>query len=309
MPATAAASLEGQGVRRAPRRVRVDPVVVCFIAVALVFIAVEIVPVAWAVMLGFMHSGPFAAHATYAGLDNYAATFADPGFWSALRIGALYAVLSTALEVVVGVGIAVLLHRHGGIFVRSLTLLPYVVPTVTTALAWRWITDSLYGILDQTLLSLHLISRPIEFAATSPWALTLVILVSTWQFTPFVILVLLANLGTIPLSVYDAALVDGANWRQEFLHITLPILRAPILLVILLRGIWMFNRFDIIWLLTSGGPLGSTTTLPVYAYIKAFSDNDYGLASAASTVIFLLLLVFGIIYIRAFRPEQEVVRA
>jgi len=309
VPAPASTSAARQQERRRRVRWRPDFASVGFVLVALVFISVEIIPVAWAVMLGFMHSGPFTARASYAGIDNYVQTFSDPTFWSALEVGLVYAGISVAFEVVLGIAVAILISRYAGTFVRALTLLPYVIPTVTTALVWRWMTDSLYGILNHLLLKLHLVGTPIEFTGNGFWAMALVVAASVWQFTPFVVLVIVANLGTIPPSIYEAARVDGATWWKELRYITLPMLRAPILLVVLLRSIWMFNRFDVIWLLTSGGPLGSTTTLPVYAYVQAFANNDYGLASAASTVIFVLLLVFGITYIKAFKPEQEVVRA
>lgn len=287
---------------------RLDFSGIALLLVAGLFIAVMIVPVTWAIVLGFSNSGPFQARMTFAGLNNYVEIFSDAAFWRALVIGTVYAVTSTVLEVVLGVGIAILIFRHGSSLVTSFALMPYMIPTVTTALVWRWMTDSLNGIFNQVMVQSGLLGSPIEFTSTGGLAMSLVIAASVWQFTPFVVLVILANLGTISPSVYEAARVDGVNWWQELTHITIPMLRAPILLVILLRGIWMFNRFDIIWLLTSGGPIGGTTTLPLYAYVQAFGNNEYGVGGAASTVIFMILLVFGIVYIRAFHPEKEVAR-
>jgi multiple sugar transport system permease protein len=281
---------------------------VSLLLVSVVFVCVMIVPVTWAIFLGFTHSGPFQPRSAYAGLENYQQIFTDPAFWKALWVGLLYAVISTTLEVVLGVGIAILLFRHAQAFVTSFVLMPYMIPTVTTALIWRWMTDNLNGILNQVLVSWGLLSGAIDFTGSGALAMALVVMASVWQFTPFVVLVILANLGTISPSIYEAARVDGVSWWQELVHITIPMLRAPILLVILLRGIWMFNRFDVIWLLTSGGPLGSTTTLPLYAYVQAFGNNDYGMGGAASTIIFLILLVFGIVYIRTFHPERELAR-
>lgn len=289
-------------------RPRLDFISLSFPLVASIFIVVMIIPVVWAILLGFTHSGPFQAQTTYAGLDNYRAVLADPAFWRALRIGVSYALLTTALEMVLGVGIAILLFKSGKPIFTSLALLPYMIPTVTTALVWHWMTDSLYGIVNHLLLQGGLVDMPVDFAGNSGWAFTLITIASVWQFTPFVILVTLSNLGTIPQSVYEAAHIDGANWWQQVFRITLPIIRASILLVLLLRGIWMFNRFDVIWLLTSGGPLGSTSTLPVYAYERAFGDNTYGPAGATSTIIFGILLVVGIVYMRVFQPEKEIAR-
>jgi multiple sugar transport system permease protein len=287
---------------------RLDFSGIALIFVATLFICVMVVPVAWAILLGFMHGGPFQPQETFAGLDNYTHIFTDQAFWRALWIGVLYAVISTALEVILGVGIAVLLFRHSKAFVTSFVLAPYMIPTVTTALVWRWMTDNLNGIFNQVLVDSGAVTQAVDFTGSGILAMSLVVVASVWQFTPFVVLVILANLGTISPSVYEAARVDGANWWKELIHITIPMLRAPILLVILLRGIWMFNRFDVIWLLTAGGPLGSTTTLPLYAYVQAFSNNDYGLGGAASTIIFLILLVFGVFYIRTYHPERELAR-
>ncbi len=290
------------------KRAKLDFSSISLLLVSFLFIAVLIVPVTWAIILGFTYSGPFQAGVTFAGLDNYRTIFSDASFWQALAVGTAYAVISTALEVVLGVAIAILIYRYASGLVVSFVLMPYMIPTVTTALIWRWMTDSLNGIFNQMMIETGLIGTAIEFTSTGVLAMSLVTAASVWQFTPFVVLIVLANLGTISPSVYEAARVDGVNWWQELVYITLPMLRATILLVILLRGIWMFNRFDIIWLLTGGGPMGGTTTLPLYAYMRAFYDNDYGLGGAASTVIFVILLVFGIIYIRVFQPEKEVAR-
>lgn len=289
-------------------RARFDFMSVSFSVVAVVFIAVMIIPVAWAVMLGFTNSGPFQSEATYAGLANYKAVLSDPAFWRALGVGISYALITTALEMILGVGVAILLFKSGKPIFTSLALLPYMIPTVTTALVWHWMTNSLYGIVNHVMLQIGWIDMPVDFAGHSTWAFVLISVASIWQFTPFVILVTLSNLGTIPQSVYEAAYIDGANWWQQIFRITLPIIRASILLVLLLRGIWMFNRFDVIWLLTAGGPMGATSTLPVYAYERAFGDNTYGPAGATSTIIFGILLVVGIFYMRVFKPEQEVAR-
>lgn len=287
---------------------RFDAIVVGFLIVAALFLTIQILPIVWGIGMAFTSSGPFVARPTYVGFANFEVIFGDPAFWSSLRHGLVYAALSTLFQVVIGVALAVLLFKKAGPLPRSLALLPYMVPVVTGALAWRWIADPLYGYLNHALMGLGVIAEPVNFA-TSPWlAMPFVVFVSVWQFTPFVILVMLASLSTVPKSVYEAALVDGVTWWSEFRSITLPILRASILLVILLRSIWMFNRFDVIWLITGGGPRGATNTLPLYAYTQAFVENDYGTAGAVSVVIFVILLVFGLAYLGIFKPEKDVLR-
>ena len=145
---------------------------IALLLVASLFIAVMIVPVTWAIILGFTNSGPFQAHMTFAGLDNYREILGDPAFWRALLIGTIYAVVSTVLEVVLGVGIAILIFRHGSPFVTSFALMPYMIPTVTTALVWRWMTDSLNGIFNQLMVQSGLLDQAIEFTSTGVLAMS-----------------------------------------------------------------------------------------------------------------------------------------
>lgn len=295
-----------QRARGVRRRLTVELVFV--VAVGIAFLALEVVPIAAAIVLSFERSGPFTPRASWAGTSQYAAVLADPVFWRALRNGATYALACTALQLPLGVGAALALHAWGSTLSTSLALLPYLIPTVSVTLAWSWILNGLYGILNHALVGLGLARHPIFFLQDPRWAMPAVVAVSVWQFTPFVILVTLANLQTIPSHLYEAARIDGAGAFGQLWHVTLPLLRAPILLVLLLRSVWMFNRFDVIWLLTGGGPLHATTTLPVYAYVQTFENGSYGLGAAVSTVIFLLLVAFGVAYFQLVRPHEEVVR-
>jgi multiple sugar transport system permease protein len=288
---------------------RIDPIVVGFSLVSVLFVTVKVIPILWGLTLGFTASSAFSPTPVFVGLENFAIILGDPAFWSALGVGVVYAAATTALQVVVGVAAALLLFKHGGPATRSMALLPYMIPAVTGVLAWRWISDGLYGIANHLLLAWGVVAQPISFASSPGWAMPLAIAASVWQFTPFVVLVILATLSGIPGTIYEASRIDGTTWWSELRYITLPMLRSAVLLIVLLRSIWMFNRFDIIYLLTGGGPRGATTTLPLYAYVQAFVENDFGTAGAASSVIFCLLLTFGIIYLRAFQPEREVVRA
>jgi multiple sugar transport system permease protein len=279
------------------------------IAACTLFVGVQIFPIIWGLGLGFFSTGPFSTTSTFVGFDNFQSVLSDSDFWSALLHGCIYAVSCVTIQVVVGVAISVLIYRHANSLARSFVILPLMVPAVTGALAWRWITNNVYGIVNHLLLSVGLIHTGLDFANSPYLALPFVIAVSVWQFTPFVVLIMMANLGTIPQATYEAARIDGASGFSEFFYITLPLLKSSIMLVILLRTIWMFNRFDVIWLLTQGGPRGATTNLPLYAYFQAFAENDYGAAGAVSAIMFLILVVFGMAYLITFKPEQQVVRA
>src|SRR5262249_27828053 len=160
------------------------------------------------------------------GRANFEIIFADPALWSALAKGGIYAALSTLFQVTLGVAIAVLLFKHAGPVTRSLALLPYMIPVVTGALAWRWIADHLYAIMNHASMRAGRMPAPVDLATSPYLAMPFVVFASVWQFTPFVVLVILASLGTVPRSVYEAARVDGVNAWTEFRYITLPILRA-----------------------------------------------------------------------------------
>jgi multiple sugar transport system permease protein len=291
------------------RKWQFDPVMGAAAVACLLFLGVQIFPIGWGLALGLFNTGPFSATSDFVGLDNFKEVLSDPDFWRALLRGCIVAAGCVSIQVVVGVIISVLIYRHAGSVTRSFIILPLMIPAVTGALAWRWITNDVYGIVNHVLLSSGLIHTGLDLANSPVLALPFVIAVSVWQFTPFVVLIMLANLGTIPQATYEAARIDGATGFTEFFYITLPLLKSSIMLIILLRTVWMFNRFDIIWLLTEGGPRGATTTLPLYAYLQAFGENDYGAAGAVSAIIFLILLVFGTAYLTIFKPEQQVVRA
>jgi len=147
----------------------------------------------------------------------------------------------------------------------------------------------------------HALQRAANHAATAKGT---IVLVSVWIWTPFVVTCVLAGLQTIPVQLYEAARVDGAGAWKQFWHITLPGLRSVLIVVILLRGIWMFNKFDVIWLLTKGGPLNETETLPTLAYRKAFLEFDLGGGAAVATISFLMLASIILIYLRVFPIDE-----
>jgi multiple sugar transport system permease protein len=189
---------------------------------------------------------------------------------------------------------------------RGLVLLPYVLPSVASALIWKWIYNDLLGVLNYGLLALSLIDQPIGWLARPELAMPAVIAVAVWKNMPFVVLVVLARLQTIPGEYYEAAAVDGANAWQRFWRITLPQLRTILLIVVLLRFLWVFNEFDTIWLLTQGGPLQATVTLSILAYTRAFVEFKISQGVAVTVCMMLFLAVVSVGYFRAYRVEEEV---
>ena len=257
-------------------------------------------PLIYAVMLSFYSARSFMSEPEWAGLSNYIKVLQDPLFWNSLTNGLTIALSSIVLQVVLGVGIAMVLNKRflGQTVARSIAILPYFLPTVVACLVAQWVLEPNYGLVKSALASIGV--GMLDWSSHAFTAKGTIILVSVWLWTPFVVTCVLAGLQTIPTQLYEAARVDGAGAWTQFWHITIPGLRSVLIVVILLRGIWMFNKFDLIWLLTKGGPLNQTETLPTLAYRKSFIEYNLGGGAAVATISFLLLLGVILIYLRLF---------
>ena len=257
-------------------------------------------PLIYAVMLSFYSARSFMSEPEWAGLSNYIKVLQDPLFWNSSTNGLTIALSSIVLQVVLGVGIAMVLNKRflGQTVARSIAILPYFLPTVVACLVAQWILEPNYGLVKTALASIGV--GMLDWSSHAFTAKGTIILVSVWLWTPFVVTCVLAGLQTIPTQLYEAARVDGAGAWTQFWHITIPGLRSVLIVVILLRGIWMFNKFDLIWLLTKGGPLNQTETLPTLAYRKSFIEYNLGGGAAVATISFLLLSGVILIYLRLF---------
>jgi multiple sugar transport system permease protein len=190
-------------------------------------------------------------------------------------------------------------------FVRGITLFPYMLPTIVTILLWKWLLSATYGPVNYVLQAFGIIEAPVIWLGAD-WLMASTIFVAVWQFFPFVVISLLARLQTIDLQLYEAAAIDGANAWRRFLHITLPELRHILYVVILLRTFFMFTKFDLPWLMATGGGLQRLIeNLPVFAFRKTFATFQAGEGAAISVSLFMLLVVLTILYFWVFRREGE----
>ncbi len=243
----------------------------------------------------------------FIGLQNYVNMISDPVFHIALRNTAMWTIGVVFFQYVIGLGVALLLNEpipFRGFF-RGLVLVPWVVPSVVAALDWRWIYVPDYGILNYILRTIGLISDPIQWLSDRHTAMIAVIIVGVWKSVPFMAVVLLAGLQSIPKELYDAAEVDGASTLQRFWFITMPNLRYLSAIVTMLAIIWTFNDFDIVYVMTKGGPSNATHLLSTYAYLSAFTYSDLGYAAAISVFMLSILLIFAIIYSRMLTKGSE----
>lgn len=276
-----------------------------FLAAVLTTAGLILVPVFHAIQLSFYKSTSFVGAADWAGLDNYARVLASDDFWHSLGVGFVFAGFAIALQVTLGILFALLLNMpfRGRPLIRGIAVLPYLLPTIVVALTFRWMLDGSFGLFTNWAMDLGF-SRPAWFE-TPAAALSMVILVSVWTWTPFVTITFLAALQTVPKTLYEAARVDGANAWYRFWHITIPALAPVLTVIVLLRSIWMFNKFDIVWLMTKGGPLSATEHLPILAYRRAFMQFDIGGGAAIATISFLILSVLIFVYFQFFPLDEK----
>ena len=230
----------------------------------------------------------------FAGLDNFTTIFTDDTFWPSVWRTVEWTALSVAGEYVLGIGSALALARSvpGVSAFRALVIVPWVVPIVVAGLDWSWMLSPDFGVINSWLMRAGLIHQPINWLGRLDLALPTVALANIWRSFPFYTISFLAALQSIPADIREAAALDGAGPVARFRHITLPYLRPVTVTLILLHVIWTAINFDFIWVMTEGGPLNASQTLPIMIYRYGMQDFDVGAASALATVI-LGVLVSG----------------
>ena len=243
----------------------------------------------------------FNGRAPFIGLDNYAATLTDPIFLRALGNTGLFTLGSLAGQFVLGLALALYFRRRFPLsgLLRSLLLLPWLLPMIVSAAVWRWILEQDNGALNRFLEGLGLISDPIPWLNSSDTALIAVILVNIWLGIPFNVVLLHSGLQAIPEEVYEAGAMDGATGARSFAHLTLPLLRPVVSVVLLLGVIYTIKVLDLIIGLTGGGPANATQTLATRSYEMSFVEFDFGQGAALSNVLIAIAMAFSIVYLRA----------
>ncbi len=243
----------------------------------------------------------------FTGIDNFIQFFNDSTAAPSILYSLEYAFACVLISYAAGMFLALLLNRkiRGRAVFRALLLIPWAIPTVVAAANWLWILNDQSGLINIWLLRSGLASEPVLFLADPAMARVTCILVGTWKSYPFMTLSLLAGLQGIPEDVYESAKIDGASGLKSFWYITLPMLKNISMVVVTLMFIWGFNNFDIIYLLTQGGPLKATFTLPIYTYNTAFYRGRMGYASAISMVTLVILFGLCMIYMRVQKGGGE----
>jgi multiple sugar transport system permease protein len=243
---------------------------------------------------------------SFVGLDNIVSVLSDEAGPLLLHT-VVFAIGATLCPFLVGFGLALALNTgiRGQSILRGLLLMPWLIPGVVVSFLWAWIFNANYGVANAILQGLHVIDSPYPWLSSPAWAMVALIVAKTWASFPWIMVMLLAALQTVPGELLEAAEMDGAGHVRRFTTVTLPHLRPMIGIVLLLEFIWNFQHFDIIYVLTGGGPAGATSTFATAVYETAFKGLNLGRASAIGLIWMVLLLLLLVVYVRLSDRETR----
>ena len=234
----------------------------------------------------------------FVGLANYQAVLLDPNFFKAFLTSIVWTICSLAGQLIIGFTSALAINRvkvGKGVY-RTLMIIPWSFPSIVIALSWKWILNGVSGFLPNILVQLGICSELPQFLSDNSLVFLTLIFINVWFGAPMIMVNVLSALQTIPQDQYEAAQIDGASKLQQFWHITVPHIKIVVGLLVVLRTIWVFNNFDMIYLLTGGGPANATTTVPIYAYNMGWGTKMLGKSSAVTMLLLAFLLLVCIVY-------------
>jgi trehalose/maltose transport system permease protein len=241
----------------------------------------------------------------FVGFDNFLFLLQDEDWWQSVSNTFVFAIASVTLETIFGLGIALLLHANfkGRSWVRTAVLIPWAIPTIVSAQMWRWMFNDIYGIVNTILMKVGLIANPLAWTADPSLSMATVIIVDVWKTTPFMALLILAGLQMLPQECFEAAKVDGIHPLRVFWRVTLPLLKPTILVAVIFRTLDALRVFDLFYILTSGS--ADTMSMSVFARQQLFDFQSVGLGSAASTLLFLMIGLTTIFFLKIGRSKSD----
>jgi len=296
---TAATSLAAR------RRWRIDPAYVFTLPAVILLALVLLIPLAFVLNLS-LQTEVGRGDMAYVGLDNYQRFIGDPYFWNAVRNTTVFTIACVVLHLLIGMATALLLNKDikARTAFRISALVPWMFSSVVVAALWRWMFSAEFGVINDILdrIGFH---EQIAWLGSIDLALPAVIFTNAWRGFPFVMVMILAGLQAIPREQYEAAAVDGASRWSSFRYVTLPHLRYVISIGLVLDTIWTFKYFDLVQVMTGGGPANATEVLTTLVYRNAFEYFKFGYAAAIAVMMFLVLLAFTLFYVRLALREEE----
>ena len=271
---------------------------------AAVVLGVIAVPIVYLARLSLTDAHAYLPRVNDVGLENFTDLMTSDQFWQSLRTTVVYATLTVAIQLVLGVIVALLMHQdfRGRGVVRLLAIAPYMIPAIIVALVWRWLLEPNNGAYSWIVRNLLPGADQVNLLDPT-WIFASLVVVSVWMYTPFVVISVLARLQTIDLSIIEAATVDGAGSWRRFWHIILPEIRPVLLTLVLLRFMFMFTKFDIVYLFAGTGR--EVRTLPLLTFQTIFGESRLGPGASLAIVMFLLLLIFTTVYLKTLHRRSE----
>jgi len=280
---------------------------ILIIPALLIVMGLYVYPLTYSFVISFFRSDIRKPGVVFLGLKNYIEIFKTPellvSFWKTIY----FTVVSLAIEMVAGIAIALAFNKsfRGRSIARSVILIPWAIPPVVNGIIWNWMVHPKIGILNYVLVELGILERYKPWLADPTWALNIIVIADAWKWTPLVVLLILAGLQSIPDDLYEAATIDGCTRSQTFFRVTLPLLRWPILVTLLLRTVEAIRVFDIIFIMTRGGPANATKLTTFYVWEVAFKYHRLGFGSALAYLITFLIIIFAVLYYRTISTRVE----
>jgi multiple sugar transport system permease protein len=273
----------------------------------LVLVLVLLYPAFVAFQTSFYKVATVTRQETFVGFQNYVTVLSDPEFWASFKRSVVWTAGAMISQMVAGIAVALVLHQQvkGRAFVRGLVLFPYLVPAIVAVLVWRWIFSDTVGVANWLLVDVAgMLDEPVPWFDPG-WVTVSIIIMSLWKYLPYWALFVLARLQTLPPELHESAKIDGANGWQRFWYITLPWILPVVIVLLVLRTIWAFNEFDMVYLPVGGGPLFETTTIPVYIRRIAFEFNDIGHAAGVAMVMLVMVAFLTNFYFWVYRRAER----
>lgn len=279
-----------------------------YVAPAIIIVALVLAfPLLYTFFLSFHKNNLFTAGNEFAGFSQFVKLIKDPIFVLTIKNTLIWTVGCVVLQFILGTIAAIAINQQyvkGKTLIRILIMVPWVLPSIVGVKVWEWSYHPDFGIINHFLMSTGIISNSITWLSGVEIALWSVIIVNVWKMFPFVMLMVEAALQGVPNELKEAARMDGAKAIRTFFTVTVPHIYSTLLTIILLLTIWTFNAFTFIYVLTQGGPAHKSEILSMYIYRQAFQNYDFGFASTASVVLFLIILFFSVIYIKFFMGKE-----
>lgn len=274
----------------------------------LVVLVVMMYPLVYTLIMGFFENTLFLESPVFCGISQYKKIFSDKVFIGSITNTLVWTFGSVFFQFSLGFALALLLHQpfvKGKAMIRILLMIPWVTPSIIGSAVWKWMYNADYGIINFIFCSLGLIEKNQTWLSNPNIAMWAVIAVNTWKMFPFILLMIEASLQSVSKDLKEAALIDGANVWNIFRNVTWPSIAATCYSTILLMIIWTLNAFTFIYAMTEGGPAHKTEVMAMYIYKKAFMNYDFGIASAASAVLFVLSMSVSLVYLYLTRDKED----